>query len=356
MSQKRNALYDLDQYYLLPDGCPDCAAFIASLDPLPAKIQLRSLPTDFKVPGENVKKGVCIAPYFYSDYGFPEETVQIDDVSDLFPVEVELLTQAEYNQRLREMILEHCPGCIWYKPISKHVQSLNRFFYECALNGVCFCRQTVKPSPRVFRVNLHFYGGAAQHFPPENRRVDELLDDLKCRLYLKWTGGTFDSDAVALTVSYAPDFFTQTLTQATAEYVEKHLYFTKLKILSDPTCVRPYGVRDIQTVLSPENRDALRKNCKRCGVALAKLCFNPAYAGKVERSLETLFLHDYARVLCADGEGQRYLMLLDGSEFLKELHFRSPLLEAAGTTVEVYGQEDAARYTVSFEMKKEPIE
>ena len=78
----------------------------------------------------------------------------IDDPSDAFPVEVELFTQKEYNGRLREVILNFCPGCMRYKPISNRVQSLNGHFEEIALNSVCFYRYESRPSPRVFRNNF----------------------------------------------------------------------------------------------------------------------------------------------------------------------------------------------------------
>ena len=163
MSEKRKAFYYRERYYLLPQGYSSIKELRSEMENMPARIRLQALSEDNHIHS-NIEKGVSIAPYFYSEYGFAEEDVLIEDVSDIYPVEVELFTQAEYNECLRKVILEYCPGCLRYKPISDRVQSLNGHFEEISLNAVCFFRQNSKPSPRVFRRNLFGLGGLWNHF------------------------------------------------------------------------------------------------------------------------------------------------------------------------------------------------
>ena len=92
-----HALYYREQYYLLPEPYATVEEFLTALGPFPAEVTLRSLKEDHEIRGM-VQKGVCIAPYFYRDYGFPQEVVRIEHPEKVYPAEVELLTQAEYNQ------------------------------------------------------------------------------------------------------------------------------------------------------------------------------------------------------------------------------------------------------------------
>lgn len=339
-----NAIYYREGYYLLPEGVGSVDGFVASLGSLPAEIKLRKLRENCGIRSI-IQKGVCIAPYFYSDYGFPESSVVIEDSSDIFPVEVTLLSQAEYNERIREVILSYCPGCLRYKPLSKRVQSLNGHFEEISLNSVCFYRQNSKPSPRVFRVMLHFYGGSAKHFDPAGKNAEDAMEQITSRTYLKFTQGEKPEGSVSLTVSFPRNFFTANLTAALAAYIEKHLYFTQFRLLYRPMS---FTKSDIEGVL--ENQTAFQKECKKYGVCVALLQFDDKADGKVKRSLEALFYHDYARCLYEE-QGAMYLLLLDRGGFLKELHFRAPFLQSRNTQITVYDQYEVRKYSISFDME-----
>lgn len=91
--------------------------------------------------------------------------------------------------------------------------------------------------------------------------------------------------------------------------------------------------------------------CKKYGVTLAVLSFDPTRSSEVNRSIADLFEHYYA-VRLFDENGSIYLMLLDENNFLKQLHFRSPLLQSANTAIDIYNQYEVCRYSVSFEMKR----
>ena len=175
MSEKKQAFFWHDNYYLLPDGLSSVEELLSSVDGK-KPIEVRRLTENNYIASYTIEKGVCIAPYFYSEYGYEASEITIEDASDVFPVEVELFTQAEYNDRLREVVLNYCPGCLGYKPLSPRVQSLNGHFEEISLNSVCFYRQISKPSPRNFRWGMFSIGGSWKHHAPTECKTDLLLD------------------------------------------------------------------------------------------------------------------------------------------------------------------------------------
>ncbi|MBQ9544804.1 MAG: hypothetical protein IJV00_06740 [Clostridia bacterium] len=311
---------------------------------------MRVLREDNSVASYNVQKGISIAPYFYGEYGYTEENVAIESFGEVYPVEVELFTQKEYNDRIREVILSYCPGCQRYKPISNRVQSLNGHFEEISLDSVCFYRQNTKPAPRVFRKDLFFLGGFWRHFDPAGFEEQKTLEEIKSHLRIKYDpAGSSGGETAALEVSFAPDFFVQLLSEVLKNYIENALTFTRLKFKFD----RPLRIdKDaFESQISPENRESFRKNCKKYGVALAVMTYDPAFEDQIARSLKPLIRHFFAAFVHRES-GKSYLALLDSCGFLKSLHFRSPLLQAAGTKVAVYDQFGESRYLISFEMEQ----
>lgn len=341
-----NAFYYREGYYLLPDGCSNVDALKAGIHELPAEIQVRQLVEDHQLRGM-VQKGICIAPYFYAEYGFPEQLLTIEDVDDIFPVEATLLTQEAYNKRLREVVLEYCPGCCRYKPLSNRVQSLNGHFEEISLNSVCFYRQNSKPAPRVFRRLLQSFGGLSYHFDPAGRSADDLLDFIKEVLYIKYTSCEKNPAEPIFHVSYKPNFFVEQLTLALSEYIEKHLTFTKFRIAAPAS--GQVSRAEIEALWAPEKLPTFQKECKKYGVSLAILTYDAASAS-MKRCLSELFFHDYARILCEE-PGELCLLLMDSCTFLKELHFRAPYLRSCDSKIEIHDQYGIQKYAISFDME-----
>lgn len=348
MSEKRAAFYYRENYYLLPQEYSSIDELKSEIA-VPSHIKLQSLCEDNHVR-TNIEKGICIAPYFYSEYGFPIDDVLIEDLSDIYPVEVELFTQAEYNEHIRKVILEYCPGCQRYKPISNRVQSLNGHFGEISLNSVCFFRQSSKPAPRVFRRNMFGLGGLWRHFDPSREDAENVIDLIKSMIYLKFDSAKKDEqDSRKMTVIFKPDFFTRVLADTLRYYIEKALPFTEFRLQFAQQA--PVSKEEFEKQISETNRDNMRKNCKRYGVSLAELNFDPALEEKVTRSLKPLLDHFYTMRLLKE-PGVMYLLLLDECQFLKELHFRAPLLEPAKAEITIYNQYNESRYRVSFDMEK----
>lgn len=343
-----NAFYYREGYYLFPDEYSDVNLLRAAAKETPITLKVRQLVENHRI-GSIIEKGICIAPYFYNEYGYPEQTLTIEDYTDVFPVEATLLTQKEYNERIRNVILTYCPGCCRYKPISNRVQSLNGHFEEIALNSVCFYRQNSKPSPRVFRKLLWSFGGLAQHFDPAERSAEDTLDFIKSVLYIKYVHGQRNPEEPILHVGYKPNFFIEQLTIALSEYIEKHLNFTKFRIAA------PAPSEDVkaqvETLLLDENRTVFQKECKKYGVSIAFLTYDSTDTEKIKRSLSELFYHDMARVLYEEN-GKLCLLLLDQCELIKALHFRSPLMSSCSSVIEIYDQYGISKNEVSFDMKQ----
>ena len=195
MSEKRQAFYYRGQYFLLPSEFASLEELKDSFADKPMRLKLQLLTEDNKVHSM-IRKGVCIAPYFYSEYGFIEANAELESAAELYPVNVELLTQKEYNERLRQVILDNCPGCQRYKPISNRVQSLNSHFNEIALNGVCLYRSNSKPFPRVFKNSLFSLGGLWYHFDPCVQDTKLVVDLIKSQTYLTFASAEKKDDQI----------------------------------------------------------------------------------------------------------------------------------------------------------------
>ena len=82
---------------------------------------------------------------------------------------------------------------------------------------------------------------------------------------------------------------------------------------------------------------------------MAELHFDHAYEKHVKNAVHSLFENFYAVLLCEE-PGTMYLLALDESGLLKGLHFRSPVLEKAGSEISVYDQYGEKKYRICFDM------
>ena len=350
MSEKRLAFFYRDLYYLVPDQYKSFEDFLISVD-RNSTISVRLLTENNRIPYSNIEKGVCISPYFYSEYGYAETEIIIRDPSDVFPVEVELFSQKEYNEKLRGVVLNYCPGCLRYKPISNRTQSLNGHFKEISLNSVCFYRQDYKPSPRVFRLNLYGLGWHWYHFDPAERKPEDVLDSIKSMTYIKYDAACrTESESPQLHVAFKPDFFVQALTEVLSGFIENTLDFTTFRITFDRRIL--INDEEFKKQIDDRNREAFQKNCKKYGVALAELTYESAFDEKIGRSLEPLCKSSYISIICKENN-RVALLLLDECGFMKQLHFRAPLFEAASAKIKIFDQYGEKQYRISFGMEQE---
>ncbi|MBQ8449074.1 MAG: hypothetical protein IJX27_09135 [Clostridia bacterium] len=338
------AIYYREHYYKLPDGV-DFDAFKAGL---PSEVELTELCENYGQTGPR-DLGISLAPYFISGYSKGAEKVKIDVPYEVYPVDVEILTQEEYNTRLREVMCEHCPGCKGYKPLSNNVRSLNGHFDEITLDKICFYRWETNPSPRFFRHMLWWCGGFWRHFSPLKNTPEWILNDIKSRFHMKYESGEFSAENKNLfVVTHKKDFFLSVLTRIYSEYIESWLDYTEFRLKdSDETT---FTEDDVQALLTEGKIEKFRKECKKYGVSLAILEFPESEREEIERSFAEPVKHNLFYPVCR-ADGKTYYIMTDTPVAMKELYFRFPMLEHYGATVTVYSQADTRTYTIGREMK-----
>lgn len=345
-----NAFYYEDNYYLLPEAFSTYEELVDALhnSPLPFEIQAVALREDHKLRNYSVTKGRSMAPYFLSGYHDIPRKFMITNAEDVYPAKVEVYSQEEYNAKLREIILKTCPGCLRYKPLSNRVQSLNGHFEEMGLDGVCLFRQETKPSPRVFRDHLFSFGGFYLRSNFFVISAAEMLDKLKW-LYVRYADAKLcdlGAEKELTLTGKKKELLLPVVTQAISEYVEKisgHAYHIRF---TDP-------VSDIKSwlrsVVTESNKEAFQKECKKYGVSFGVLHYAPHSAEKVRKSLKPLLDHFWMFPLLQE-EGTEYYLLADTANVLKELRYRSPLLQTYQAQMDVFGQYGNTHYGISFDM------
>ncbi len=347
-----NAIYYDGGYLLLPEEFSDYEAFMQDLSTkeLPARYSMAVLREDHHVNSYSVVKGCSMAPYFLSGYNDEPSTVTITDQSDVYPVHVEVMDQQEYNAKLREVIQQVCPGCLRFKPLSNRVQSLNGHFEEMTLDGVCVFRQESKPSPRVFHDYLFSFGGFFLRDNYAAKNAQDMLDNFKF-LYLRYRDAVLheENGQKTLTVSCRKnELLTPMLTDALSRYIRKISNDTYHVYSAEPLA---YTEDTFRELLTAENAEVFRKECKKYGISLGIMEYDPCGAEKVQHALQPLVEHFWLFPLLQT-EGKTYCLITDTAQVLKELRYRSPLLEAHHTGISVFDQYRNTHYQISFEMRR----
>lgn len=349
-----NAIFYDGGYYLLPEAFSDYEAFRKDLcgRELPASYSMVALLEDHHARNHTVIKGRSMAPFFLSGYHDEATEVTITDGEAVYPVRVEVMSQEEYNAKLREVINRVCPGCLRFKPLSNRVQSLNGHFEEMTLDGVCVYRQETKPAPRVFRESLFYFGGSLRRGDRWFHDSEEMEEEIKTRLCARYAAASLEGDRKkkVLTVSCKKkELLTPLVTEAVSRYVDKLFEGTyHIRLAEELCCTEDY----LKGLLSEANAENYRKECKKYGVSLAVLSYDEQAVEAVRNSLKPLVDHFMIFPLLQEA-GKEYYLLSDTSEVLKELRYRSPLLETYHTEITVFDQYRNTRCRVGFAMERE---
>lgn len=350
-----NAIYYEDLYLLLPEEYPDFDTFKQFLldSGFPVDVKMVVLRENHKIPCWTVIKGESIAPYFLTGYHDDPSNVRFHDADGIYPVQVELLDQDSYNAKLREVINGFCPGCKRFKPLSNRVQSLNGHHEEIALNSVCFYRYEDNPSPRVYHDTLFSFGGFFKQCNYAMLSAEEMKERLAWE-YLRYKSYTLeerDGEKYLTLECKKGEIITPILTQFVAQYVENVADERYHMVLKTPfTCTEDY----LNTILHDDKKEAFQKECKKYGVSIGILEFDPRASEAVQNSLNALTDHYYMEPLISH-PGRIYYLITDNSHVLKELHYRTPLLEACNTTLTLFTQKDRKKYTINFDMPWENL-
>lgn len=348
-----NAVYYQDLYLLLPEEYPDFTVFQEFLRnaQLPVDVKMVVLRENHKVPCWTVFKGESIAPYFLTGYHDEPSLVRFTDSEGIYPVQVELMDQDTYNARLREVINDFCPGCKRFKPLTNRVQSLNGHHEEIALNSVCFYRYEENPSPRVFHDLLFSFGGFFIRSNYAKLNAEEMKERLAWN-YLRYKSYTLeerDGEKFLTLECKKGELLSPIVTQFVGKYVEEVADEHYHMVLKTPFAC---SAEDLETILQEDKREAFQKECKKYGVSIGILEFDPKASEEVLRSLEALTEHYYMEPLVT-GPGKIHYLITDTSYVLKELHYRTPLLESYGSTLTLFTQRDRRKYKINFDMPSE---
>ena len=343
----QQAVFYSNIYFLLPPEYEDFASFRAAAAAAPKPFQVRAvvLRENHKIPGWNVQKGVCMAPYFLTGYHDEPSLLRISDPEELLPAQVELLSQEEYNARLRRLVTDDCPGCTRYRPFSNRVQSLNGHFEEIALDGFCAYRVESKPSPRCFRELLFFFGYRWKTFSYGEAAPEELCQNLKKSLYLRLDKPRLEEREGRRTWSArAKTAFDAQVTRIVSRYI-REVFDPNYHILSE------FGGTETDERWEPGEDESFRADCRRYGLSVLTLTYEPDGAGKLRRSLAEL-VENWCLFPLRLSEGCDVYFALDTPAVLKGLHYRLPLLRTLRLTAEMSGQYASKRYLFSDTMQE----
>ncbi len=146
------AFYYEDYYYLIPEPFADLEDFRAQVDP-EQPVSLIWLQEEH-----------CMAPYFVSEQTCRAER-RIQRPENMFPAEVWILTQKEYDKRLRAVVEKNCPGCLRF---GGNASDLTGHHAEISLDGICCEREwdvdadekiALEKEPFEFRYAVDFFWG-----------------------------------------------------------------------------------------------------------------------------------------------------------------------------------------------------
>lgn len=352
----QSAIYYNDMYYLLPEEYRDYDMFVKDLREknLPAQYQMVALFENHNARNFTVIKGQSMAPYFLSGYHDEPRPITIANPEDVYPVNVEVMDQSEYNAKLRDVINRVCPGCLRFKPLSNRVQSLNGHFEEMTLDGVCLFRQESKPAPRIFHEHLFSFGGFFKHFDYAKDDAKEMHDHIKQWFYVRYADAVLHEESSCKTLTLhckKNELLVPILTNAISKYLDEISNDTYHIRLSED---RAFSESTFEELVNERNAEVFRKDCKKYGISLAVLEYDDYAAEKVRHSLKPLFEHYWVFPLL-QAKGKEYYLVSDTSYFLKELRFRSPLLQTYHTHVSVFDQFKNTRYQISFDMNQTPV-
>lgn len=348
-----NAIYYEGTYYLLPKEFDNYEMFIQNLQDkaLPAQYCMIELREDHKARNFSVIKGRSMAPYFLSGYHDNPVVVTIENCENVYPVHVEVMDQVEYNAQLREVINRVCPGCLRFKPLSNRVQSLNGHFEEMTLDGVCVFRQESKPAPRSFHNHLFSFGGFFVRFDYASINAQEMSNNIKQWFYVRYANALLeeiDGHKVLTLHCKQNELLAPILAKAISQYIEKISAGTyHIRLAADYCCTENI----LTELLLNQNSETFRKDCKKYGVSLAVLEYDDHASDKVRHSLKELVDHFWLFPLLQTN-GKDYYLVADTAYVLKELRYRSPLLQAHHANVSIFDQYKNSHYQISFDMKQ----
>lgn len=351
--------YCVGQYALLPEGFSDFSEFRDWLmtQHFPLVVEAVCLHENNHDRSWPQEKGLCLAPYFLTGYADEPTYLTIPSPYAVYPAEVERMDQKTYNNRLRQIINEKCPGCTRFKPLSNRDISLNGHFTEMTLDGTCAFRCECKPFPRELREMMRYclgsfrdYGAPEDYVPSAER----VADAIKTWLYIKLNtcaADKLEDGRTCYTVSHKKDEFIDLVLMAFGEVI-KYNAPDKYAIV-DPGNKIP-DQATVDRWLSPENREKFEKAAKKYGFGIGYLHYLRQAESPVWMTLRSFASEGLFYPLFRNDRGV-CILICDIHRTLDRLRYHAPLLETCGTVIDVYSAYERSAYTVSREMEREEL-
>ncbi len=342
----------LGTYFLLPEGYADEASFLQYARQAEAPLNMKAviLREDSEVGHDPYELGVCIAPYFISDYlNAPEELI-IEYPGEIYPAQVELLTQQEYNDRLREQVMSHCDGCRGFGGLNENDSSLSGHFEEISLDGFCPYRWETRNSPRNFNNELYDFGSAWARFGYREYSADDVLEEIKYSLKLSYTSGMIlDEGDMRTLILYSkkPTVIQTVLTDMLAKCMEEY-WDERYRIRLNGRAETDEA--SVMALISPKKIASTRKELSKYGVKIAVLEYDKQGDDSVRLFLSGMCIENMDWILHT--EPGKTICLLPGEYSVMRLRCASPMLEIYETVVTLYDALKTVQYKVSFNMQE----
>ena len=342
--------YYLNNYFMLPEGYADAAAFLdfARQAEEPLTVRAIILPENSEAGYEPYELGVCIAPYFIADYLHEPEEIVLEYPGEVYPVQVELLTQQEYNNRLRLQVMAHCPGCRAFGELNENDSSLSGHFEEITLDGFCPYRWETRKAPRNFNKELYEFSHSWTRWNYAQYSAEAVMDEIKYFLKLSYAFGSITDNLIGRTLtlcSKKPNLFQTVLTDILDKHISEHLQEGYHIYLVGCAAIDEASV---MSLLTPRRIAATRRELKKYGVSIAILEYDPRGENSVMLFLSMMESGSLCRILHA--EAGKAVCLLTGEYAVMQLRCASPMLEPLNTTLTLYGALKTAQYKIRFDM------
>jgi len=354
----RSALYYKGKYFLPPDDFDSAEAFLTALaqQKLPVVVKAVLLQENCKVDVySSYELGVSIAPYFITDYINGHGIVRIDDASDVWPTQVELLSQQQYNDRLREKVLGFCAGCRNFGGLTQNDSSLSGHFSEISLNGVCFYRYESRTAPYRLWLKLNSLPYAWKRDNYSGHSAETVLIGLKYGLGLKYDSAEIAEENGVRTLRLSVKKSSLILTAVTdlvSDFVRAHVDDHYRLALTGRVEAAADGIAQL---LSEKKIASTRKELKKYGVAIGILEYDAQREAAAASVVDEMAQSGLLRILAAE-PGRKICLFSSEPHALMQLRYASPVLQPCGTKIIMYGADGTRAYTISFDMKPATID
>ncbi len=160
------------KYYLFPESCADTE-------------DLKKLG---KAEFRRLREENCMAPDFVEE-SIASEWLEIGYPEKVFPVTVNVYTQAEYDALLKKQVEKRCAGCLRFGGDADDLTGHHR---EISLSGVCYSREEEEENPPFTRLATWFWEIVAEQVnrlaeladAGDQREIEKLLNRQLSRFFL----------------------------------------------------------------------------------------------------------------------------------------------------------------------------